>query len=75
MIMEKITKKTRYSYIVYYHLSNRSARVHSHFGGPFDSKDVREEVLDFAVDLVNQVGGELVQVRRIEEICYTSDEK
>lgn len=73
--MEKITKKTLYSYIVYYRLSNGRARLLSHEGGPFGSKDVREEVLDFAVDLVAQVGGELVQVRRIEEICYISDEK
>lgn len=72
--MEKITKKTRYSYIVYYHLSNRRGRLLSHHGGFFDAKDVREEVLEFAVDLVAQVGGELVQIRRIEEICYTSDE-
>lgn len=73
--MEKITKKTRYRYIVYYHLSNRPARVHSYSGGPFNSKDVREQILDFAVDLVKQVGGEVEQVRRIEEICYVSDEK
>lgn len=72
--MEKIVKKTRYSYIVYYHLSNCSGRLHAHSGGPYDSKDVREEILDFAVDLVAQVGGELVQIRRMEEICYTSDE-
>lgn len=75
MIMEKITKKTLYSYIVYYHLSNRPARVHSYSGGPFNSKDVREQILAFAVDLVKQVGGEVVQVRRIEEICYVSVDK
>ena len=75
MIMEKIIKKTRYSYIVYYHLSTRPARVHSYSGGPFNSKDVREQILAFAVDLVKQVGGEVVQVRRIEEICYVSVDK
>lgn len=72
MIMEKITKKTRYSYRVFYHLSTCPARVHSYSGGPFNSKDVREQILDFAVDLVKRVGGEVVQVRRVEEICYVS---
>lgn len=72
--MEEITKKTHYRYKLDYYLSD-DCHLHSYYGGPFNSKDLRDEVLDLAVDLVNQVGGEVVQVRRIEEICYVSADK
>lgn len=74
MTMKKKIKKIRYSYRVCYHLSDCPARVHSYSGGPFNSKDVREQILDFAIDLVHNSSCEVVQVMRIDEVCYESVE-
>lgn len=75
MIMEKIVKKVIYSYIVYYHLSSSNPRVYLVHSKNFSDKSTREEVLSNNLDILLQLDAEVLQIRRIEEICYTSDEK
>lgn len=73
--MEKITKKVTYSYIVYYHLSSSNRRIYSIHSKNFSDKSIREEVLSNNLDILLQLDAELLQVRRIEDIRYISDDK
>lgn len=75
MIMEKIVKKVTYSYSVYYHLSSSNPRIYSIHSKNFSDKSIREEVLSNNLDILLQLDVEVLQIRRIEEIRYISDEK
>lgn len=75
MIMEKIVKKVTYSYIVYYHLSSSNPRIYSVHSKNFSGKSIREEVLSNNLDILLQLDAEVLQIRRIEDIRYISDEK
>lgn len=75
MIMEKIVKKVTYSYIVYYHLSSSNPRIYSVHSKNFSDKSIREEVLSNNLDILLQLDAEVLQIRRIEDIRYISDEK
>lgn len=73
--MEKIVKKVTYSYIVYYHLSSSNTRIYSIHSKNFSDKSICEEVLSNNLDILLQLDAEVLQIRRIEDIRYISDEK
>lgn len=75
MIMEKIVKKVTYSYIVYYHLSSSNPLIYSIHSKNFSDESIREEVLSNNLDILLQLDAEVLQIRRIEDIRYISDEK
>lgn len=75
MIMENITKKVTYSYIVYYHLSSSNPKIYLIHSKKFSDKSICEEVLINSLDVLEQLDAEVLQVRRIEDIRYVSINK